>query len=65
MTNTTQPIAKTLNQLSPNDSEIEHLKDNSHFLRGTLVESFADPLTGAITETDGQVIKYHGSYQQE
>jgi sulfite reductase (NADPH) hemoprotein beta-component len=64
-TTTTQPIAKKLNQLSPNDSDIEHLKDSSHFLRGTLVESFADPLTGAITETDGQVIKYHGSYQQD
>ncbi len=62
---TTQPIAKTLNQLFPNDSDIEHLKDNSHFLRGTLAESFANPLTGAIPEHDIQILKYHGSYQQD
>ena len=59
------PIAKVFNQLSDTDSDIEHLKDNSNFLRGTLVDSFADPLTGAITEDDGQIIKYHGSYQQD
>ncbi len=65
MTKTTRPIAKNLNQLAPNDSDIEHLKDNSHFLRGSLVEGFADPLTGAINENDIQLIKYHGSYQQD
>ncbi len=65
MTKTTRPIAKTLNQLAPNDSDIEHLKDNSQFLRGSLVEGFADPLTGAINENDIQLIKYHGSYQQD
>ena len=65
MTNTTKPIAKILNQLSPDDSDIEHLKDSSNFLRGTLVEGFANPLTGAINENDIQLIKYHGSYQQD
>lgn len=59
------PVAKTLNQLAVNDSDIEHLKDRSHFLRGTLVEGFANPLTGAIDENDIQLIKYHGSYQQD
>ncbi|GKT11208.1 MAG: sulfite reductase (NADPH) hemoprotein beta-component [Thiomicrorhabdus sp.] len=59
------PIAKILNQLADNDSDIEILKDNSNFLRGSLVEGFADPLTGAIHEDDIQMIKYHGSYQQD
>jgi sulfite reductase (NADPH) hemoprotein beta-component len=59
------PIAKTLNKLANNSSDIEILKDNSNFLRGSLVESFADPLTGAIREDDTQMIKYHGSYLQD
>lgn len=62
---TQAPKPKTLNQLSPNDSDIEILKDQSHFLRGTLQESLADQLTGAISENDTQIIKYHGSYQQD
>jgi len=63
--NSSNPIVKNLNQLSDTDSDIEHLKDNSHFLRGSLVEGFADPLTGSIHENDIQLIKYHGSYQQD
>ena len=35
-------------------------------LRGTLVESLADPVTGALREDDQQLlIKFHGSYQQD
>ena len=37
----------------------------SRCLRGTLVESLADPLTGAIREDDTALIKFHGSYQQD
>jgi len=62
---TQKPTPKVLNELSPTDSDIEILKDQSHYLRGTLEESLADPLTGAISENDTQIIKYHGSYQQD
>ena len=34
-------------------------------MRGTLVESLADPVTGALRESDQQLIKFHGSYQQD
>ena len=37
----------------------------SRLLRGTLVESLADPLTGAIREDDTVLIKFHGIYQQD
>jgi len=46
-------------------SPVERIKQASRFLRGTLVESLADPLTGAIREDDTALIKFHGSYQQD
>ncbi len=44
---------------------VEDIKRGSHRLRGTLVESLADQVTGAIAEDDQTLIKYHGSYQQD
>ncbi len=46
-------------------SPVERIKRESRLLRGTLVESLADPLTGAIREDDTALIKFHGSYQQD
>jgi sulfite reductase (NADPH) hemoprotein beta-component len=46
-------------------SPVERIKSESRHLRGTLVESLADPLTGAIREDDTALIKFHGSYQQD
>ncbi len=45
-------------------SEVEKIKYDSNLLRGTLVESLADPVTGAISANDRQVSKFHGIYQQ-
>ncbi len=45
-------------------SEVEKLKYESHFLRGDLVQSLADPITGAISDGDTQISKFHGIYQQ-
>jgi len=45
--------------------EIERIKDSSNYLRGTLVKSLQDPLTGALAEDDTQLSKYHGIYQQD
>ncbi len=47
------------------ESPVEVIKKASRGLRGTLVESLADPLTGAIRESDTQLIKFHGSYMQD
>jgi len=44
---------------------IERIKRESRLLRGTLAQSLADPLTGAIREDDTALIKFHGSYQQD
>ncbi len=45
-------------------SEVEKIKYDSNYLRGTLVESLADPVTGAIADADTQLSKFHGIYQQ-
>ncbi len=47
-----------------NPSEVETIKTNSNYLRGTLEESLNDVITGAIAPDDTQLIKFHGSYQQ-
>ena len=44
---------------------VESIKSKSRRLRGELLESLADPLTGALREDDTTLIKYHGSYQQD
>lgn len=43
----------------------EKVKRESRFLRGTLEESFADPLTGAVSEIDTLLTKFFGVYQQD
>jgi sulfite reductase (NADPH) hemoprotein beta-component len=46
-------------------SAIEKIKEASEHLRGTIKESLADAITGAIREDDQAVIKFHGMYQQD
>jgi len=46
-------------------SAIEQLKRDSQRLRGSLRESLADPVTGALAEPDTVLLKFHGSYQQD
>lgn len=44
---------------------VEDIKQQSGRLRGTLQQSLADQITGALAESDQTLIKYHGSYQQD
>ena len=48
-----------------NLSPIEHIKTFSNGLRGTLIESVAEEITGALYEDDQSLIKFHGLYQQD
>ena len=49
----------------PKTSDVEHIKAASRHLRGTLEESLIDPTSGAISEADTQLSKFHGIYQQD
>lgn len=44
---------------------VEDIKQQSGRLRGTLVESLSNQITGALADDDQTLIKYHGSYQQD
>lgn len=44
---------------------MERVKAASRLLRGTLLEGLADPVTGAISDDDNKLLKFHGSYQQD
>ncbi|HKJ16729.1 MAG TPA: assimilatory sulfite reductase (NADPH) hemoprotein subunit [Xanthomonadales bacterium] len=44
---------------------VEGIKARSDYLRGTLAQSLADDVTGAIADDDTQVSKFHGIYQQD
>jgi sulfite reductase (ferredoxin) len=46
-------------------SPVEGQKEGSRFLRGTLAEEFADASLDHLSETNKNLIKFHGSYQQE
>jgi sulfite reductase (NADPH) hemoprotein beta-component len=52
-------------QTKPQRSRTEIIKENSNYLRGTILEGLVDPITGAISEDDTQLLKFHGSYQQD
>ncbi|QDF68043.1 assimilatory sulfite reductase (NADPH) hemoprotein subunit [Shewanella sp. SNU WT4] len=43
----------------------EYLKADSDYLRGTIKQGLASQLTGAFSDADQQLIKFHGFYQQD
>ncbi len=46
-------------------SRVERIKEASAYLRGTLAEGVRDAVTGAISEDDAQLVKFHGMYLQD
>lgn len=46
-------------------SEVEHIKSESNYLRGALVETIGNPITGGLPEDDNRLLKFHGSYMQD
>ncbi|ACL56794.1 NADPH-dependent assimilatory sulfite reductase hemoprotein subunit [Methylobacterium nodulans] len=43
----------------------EHIKIASGYLRGTLADGLLKHATGAISDDDGQLVKFHGMYLQD
>jgi sulfite reductase (NADPH) hemoprotein beta-component len=48
-----------------NPSANEGIKSNSNYLRGTIVEGLADQSTATMSADDQQLLKFHGTYQQD
>ncbi|KAB7706285.1 assimilatory sulfite reductase (NADPH) hemoprotein subunit [Bacillus aerolatus] len=46
-------------------SDVERIKSESDYLRGTLVETLNDPISAGIPDDDNRLMKFHGSYLQD
>lgn len=46
-------------------TDVERIKVESNYLRGTIKESLINPVTGAVNDDDFMLIKFHGIYQQD
>ncbi|MGG1573545.1 assimilatory sulfite reductase (NADPH) hemoprotein subunit [Fictibacillus sp. NRS-1165] len=46
-------------------SDVERIKEESNYLRGTLAESMLEPISGGIPDDDNRLMKHHGSYLQD
>lgn len=46
-------------------SRNERIKEASDYLRGTLAQGLSEEITGAITDDDQQLVKFHGLYLQD
>ncbi|WP_395376331.1 NADPH-dependent assimilatory sulfite reductase hemoprotein subunit [Marinicella sp. W31] len=44
---------------------VEHIKTDSNYLRGTIAEGLKNAVTGALQDSDTQLTKFHGIYQQD
>ncbi len=60
-----KPILDITQPVPEHFEHVEHIKEASNYLRGTIVECLNDPLTGAIASDDTQLTKFHGSYMQD
>lgn len=58
-------MAETKVNFSDKLDEMERIKKDSDYLRGSIVEGLADRVTGAIAEEDTKLLKFHGSYMQD
>jgi len=46
-------------------SKNESIKTASNYLRGTIADGLADQSTGSVSKDDEQLLKFHGTYQQD
>ena len=61
----TRPIDEAEAAREAGLSHNEHIKIASGFLRGSLADGLLKHATGAISEDDGQLVKFHGMYLQD
>ena len=46
-------------------SDVERIKSESNYLRGTLSEAIEEPISSGINDDDNRLMKFHGSYLQD
>lgn len=55
---------KTPQQEGP-PSDMERIKKDGNYLRGTIADGLEDRISAAISDDDNKLLKFHGSYQQD
>ncbi|QDI91913.1 assimilatory sulfite reductase (NADPH) hemoprotein subunit [Salicibibacter halophilus] len=58
-------MAKDKADLHGPPSDVERIKRESNYLRGTLAESLTEPISAGINDDDKRLLKFHGSYLQD
>ncbi|MBU8905003.1 assimilatory sulfite reductase (NADPH) hemoprotein subunit [Desertibacillus haloalkaliphilus] len=58
-------VNKTLKAPDGRPSDVERIKEESDYLRGTLKESMLDQISSGISDDDNRLMKFHGSYLQD
>ncbi|WP_223590603.1 assimilatory sulfite reductase (NADPH) hemoprotein subunit [Neobacillus bataviensis] len=58
-------VNKTLTAPAGKPSDVERIKEESNYLRGTLKEVMLDRLSAGIPDDDNRLMKHHGSYLQD
>jgi len=67
----TDPIKENTNEIQQTQydavkhSDVERIKVESNYLRGTITPSLKNPVTGSVADDDLMLIKFHGIYQQD
>lgn len=56
---------KVLETQNENHSDVERIKRESNYLRGTLKEMLEEPISSGIPDDDNRLMKFHGSYLQD
>ncbi|MBS2969090.1 assimilatory sulfite reductase (NADPH) hemoprotein subunit [Metabacillus sp. KIGAM252] len=56
---------RTLKAPEGTPSDVERIKEESNYLRGTLAESMLEPISAGISDDDNRLMKFHGSYLQD
>lgn len=56
---------KKVEPIGGKPSDVEDLKVESKYLRGSLAEQLQNRVTGGLTELDNRLLKFHGSYMQD
>ena len=56
---------KKVEPIGGKPSDVEELKVESKYLRGSLAEQLENRVTGGLTELDNRLLKFHGSYMQD
>src|SRR5687768_4685620 len=58
-------MQKNIGMPEYNLSPVEKIKRESDGLRGTIAQGLKDEITGAISDNDQNLVKFHGMYMQD